>query len=92
MAALKWNMEGPFSFSEAPAEYLDFLQEKRRQMGLVIAGALVAGAAGCVGVAAARGEPEAALGGLEALAVLFAVTIAGLGAYGFTQGGDRRAV
>mmetsp|Transcript_98366 Transcript_98366/g.256322 ORF Transcript_98366/g.256322 Transcript_98366/m.256322 type:complete len:86 (+) Transcript_98366:271-528(+) len=85
-------MESPFSFSEAADEYLDFLQQKRREMGALVVGALAAGALEGGSIAWLRGEPEKALDAFSAMAVLLVVTVVGLGAYGLTQGGDRRAV
>mmetsp|Transcript_2475 Transcript_2475/g.4876 ORF Transcript_2475/g.4876 Transcript_2475/m.4876 type:complete len:86 (+) Transcript_2475:589-846(+) len=83
-------MEGPFSFSEVPEEYLDFMKEKRRQMVGLVFGATAFGAASSTLVAAARGEPEEAMSAVLTMAVLLVVSLAGLGAYGLSQGGDRR--
>lgn len=83
-------MDGPFSFSDAPAEYLDFLKEKRRQIFAVVVGATSAGAAAAAAVAYARGEPAGALEAAQACASLCAISVVGLAAYGFTQGGSER--
>lgn len=92
MAALKWNMNSPFSFSEAPDEYLDFLQEKRRQMAAVVVGAVSVGVVESGTIAWLRGEPEQAIEAVYAMGALFVGTVIALGAYGFTQGGDRRSL
>lgn len=83
-------MDGPFSFSEAPAEYLDFLQQKRREMIGLVFGAIAIGAGEAVLVAALRGDAAEAIPGVQAAAALLVVTVLGLGAYGFTQGGSER--
>jgi hypothetical protein len=85
-------MDSPFSFSEAPNEYLDFLQQKRREMFALVVGAVTAGAVEGASIAWLRGEPEKAGAAFETMAGLFAVTVIGLGAYGLTQGGDRRSL
>lgn len=85
-------MDAPFSFTEAPDEYLDFLQKKRREMLGLVLGAVAFGAGAASLVAAARGDVAAALPGVQAMAGLLAVTLAGLGAYGLTQGGTQRGL
>jgi len=83
-------MDGPFSFSEAPDEFLDFLQEKRRQMLGLVLGSTTFGTLAAAFIAAARGEPSEALVGAQAMLALTVFTLIGLGAYGLTQGGLRR--
>mmetsp|Transcript_28027 Transcript_28027/g.52547 ORF Transcript_28027/g.52547 Transcript_28027/m.52547 type:complete len:87 (+) Transcript_28027:402-662(+) len=84
-------MDGAFSFAEAPEEYLDFLREKRRQMAGLIVSSIGSGVAGALAVALARGDPlEVIFPAATTMAGLFVITVLGLGAYGVTQGGDRR--
>lgn len=83
-------MDSPFSFSEAPTQYFDFLQEKRRQMIGVVVGAVAFGAFAGVALAAFRGDPSEAIPAVVAMGQLFAITAVGLGAYGLSQGGMER--
>mmetsp|Transcript_110508 Transcript_110508/g.344484 ORF Transcript_110508/g.344484 Transcript_110508/m.344484 type:complete len:87 (+) Transcript_110508:213-473(+) len=86
-------MDGPFSFTEAPEEYLDFLREKRSQVIQLVVGSVTFGAAAAVIMAVSRGsDASEALPGVEAMAALFTITVVGLSAYGFTQGGTKREV
>mmetsp|Transcript_113411 Transcript_113411/g.252989 ORF Transcript_113411/g.252989 Transcript_113411/m.252989 type:complete len:86 (-) Transcript_113411:56-313(-) len=83
-------MDGPFSFSDAPEEYLDFLREKRRQVFALVIGACVFGSVATCLLAAARGEASEAVAGVEVLAALMAATLGGLGAFGLANGGTQR--
>ncbi|CAE7945396.1 LRRCC1 [Symbiodinium sp. KB8] len=90
-AALRWNMNGPFTFADAPEEYLDFLQEKRRQIFGLILGSVASGVMGAAVVATLRGDPlDVALPAVLTMGALLVFSAVGLGAYGFTQGGSRR--
>lgn len=64
------------------------MQEKRRQMVRLIVGAESFGALATVLVAAACGGD--ATPGLQAIGALLVITMVGLGAYGYSQGGTRR--
>jgi len=68
------------------------LRQKRREMGGLIIAAVAAGALEGGSIAWLRGEPEKALEAFSAMAILLAVTVVGLVAYGLTQGGDRRTI
>lgn len=54
-------------------------------LGAVCSGALAAGL-----IAAGRGELEAALAAIQAMGGLLVITVAGLAAFGMSQGGTRR--
>jgi len=69
---------------------LDFMKEKRRQMVGLVFGATAFGASAATLVATARGEPSEAIPAENTMVVLLVVSLAGLGAYGLSQGGDRR--
>lgn len=84
-------MNGPFTFADAPEEYLDFLQEKRRQIFGLILGSVASGVMGAAVVATLRGDPlDVALPAVLTMGALLVFSAVGLGAYGFTQGGSRR--
>eukprot|EP00434_Breviolum_minutum_P028166 symbB.v1.2.024920.t1/scaffold2392.1/size80309/3 len=70
--------------------YLDFLKEKRRQMAVLVVSALSCGVLFPLAVATVRGEPQETIAAVQIMALLFVVTVAGLGAYGATQGGSQR--
>jgi len=72
-------------------EYLDFLREKRRQIGLLLTASVASGALAAVLVAVLRGgNPSEALPAVEAMAELLIASVVLIVAYGFTQGGLRR--
>lgn len=75
--------------TEADEEYLDFMQEKRRQMFGVTIGAGAFGALATVLVAGVCGGD--ATPGLQAIGTLLVLFVLGLVAYGSTQGGTRRS-
>jgi len=85
-------MDSPFSFSETPDAYLDFLQMKRREMFALVVGATAFGAGATGLVAAACGDAAAAIPAAQAMAQLCAGSIVGLAAYGLTQGGTQRGL
>mmetsp|Transcript_78329 Transcript_78329/g.155172 ORF Transcript_78329/g.155172 Transcript_78329/m.155172 type:complete len:86 (-) Transcript_78329:395-652(-) len=85
-------MDSPFSFSDTPDAYLDFLQMKRREMFALVVGATSFGAGAAGLVAAACGDATAAIPAVQAMGVLFAGTTVGLVAYGLTQGGTQRGL
>jgi len=85
-------MEGIFSFSEAPEDYLDFLQKKRRQVFTVSATSGAVGALAAVLLAAARGEPVEAVFAVPTIFAALAVFVLVLAAYGAVAGGLRRGM
>lgn len=84
-------MEGPFSFSEAPAEYLDFLRKKRRQIAGVAVQYGIAGAVGALAVSLARGEPMSSLPGVMTGVLMTSTLLSGMLVYGLCFGGLRRS-
>mmetsp|Transcript_125734 Transcript_125734/g.250921 ORF Transcript_125734/g.250921 Transcript_125734/m.250921 type:complete len:86 (+) Transcript_125734:480-737(+) len=85
-------MEGIFSFSEAPEEYLDFLQEKRRQVFSVSSASGLVGALAAVLLAAIRGQIVEAVPAVQTILAASAALILVLVAYGVVAGGLRRGV
>lgn len=76
-------MDGPFSFSEAPEEYIEFLRQKRLQLaGLIIGSAAVAVAAAAI-VALLRGEPTEAVVAVQTVVLNNLIVVGALAAYGF---------
>ena len=59
-------------------------------MAVLVVSALSCGVLFPLAVATVRGEPQETIAAVQIMALLFLVTVAGLGAYGATQGGSQR--
>lgn len=59
MLALRWNLDEPFSMTEPPAEYKDFMKQKRIEALEIGAPGVLLGAAVATVAAAVNGDLEA---------------------------------